>query len=138
MSVTLNNTLVFVLTDIAPAMVFLDSDDYENGVTYTAAAGGSVTCTAPFSVDVKSDGDLTSGANTIAIGSISVQATGTDLGTTNAVDISTTDQAVISAAPAGLTKLFGLTYSTTGGDSEFIGKPTGAYTATLTYTASID
>ena len=140
MTVTLTSTVVIALTDIAPALVFTSGTDYQNGVTHVAPAAGTVTATGPFSVSVRSTtAALTEiGGDEIAVNTISVQATGSDLGTTSTVNLSTADATIIAGAPAGLAKIFGLSYATSPGSSEFYGKTAGAYAGTLVYTATLD
>ena len=141
LSVVLNNTVTFVLSDVSPLLTFTDSDDYNNGVTYTAAAAGLVTANAPFSISVKSNSETlnaTLGDESIDVGAISLQATGSNLGTTDKIALSTSEQDIIQGAPAGLAKTFGLTYSTAPGDEDFIGKAADAYTTTLVFTATLD
>lgn len=139
LGVTLTNVVAFTLTDLAPALVFSSSESYSDGVTYTNALAGTVTATGNFSVSVASATEnLSFTINEIPISSIKVQASGTDMGTTPLVTLSTTEQDIISNAPSGLVKPFSLTYSTTGNDANFLGKPAGIYTASLIYTATLD
>lgn len=139
LTVNIANVVAFVLTDVTPTIIYDDSDDYEDGVTYTAALGGTVTSTNNFSVSVAASTDnLVFGTESIPVSSIAVQANGTDFGSTPQVNLSSTPQDIIAGAPSGIAKIFGLTYSTTGGDDAFLGKPTGIYATTLTYTATLD
>ena len=121
-------------------MIFDEADDFINGVSYSTTTAGTVTASGAFSVSVTADkSDLEDSAgNKIATSSIAVQATGSGIGTANQIALSDEEQDIIAGAPAGISKTFGLTYSTTGNDTEFIGKPAGDYTVELTFTASLD
>ena len=140
LKVTINDVITFTLNDANPTLIFDESDDFINGVTYSASAAGTVTASGAYSVSVtaeKSDLEDTAG-NKIAASSISVEPSGSGIGTATKVALGTSKQDIISGAPAAISKTFDLTYTTVGNDTEFIGKPAGDYTVDLTFTATLD
>ena len=140
LKVTINDIITFTLNDANPTLIFDESDDFINGVTYTASNAGTVTASGAFSLTVQAEKkDLEDSAgNKISAKSISVEATGSGLGTTTKVALDKDEQDIISGAPAGISKSFDLAYTTVGNDTEFIGKPAGDYTVQLTFTATLD
>ena len=140
LKVIINDVITFTLDDTNPTLIFDEADDFINGVSYSSSSAGTVTASGAFSVSVEADqSELEDNAgNEIAVSSIALQATGTGIGTATQIDLEDDDQDIISGAPAGISKTFGLTYTTTGNDDEFIGKPSGDYTVDLTFTASLD
>ena len=140
LKVTINDILSFTLDDTNPTLVFDESADFINGISYTASSAGTVTSSGAYSVSVKAEKNHLedSSGNKIKVNSITLEATGTDLGTLAAVALKTSGQDIVSGAPAAISKTFDLKYSTTGNDSEFIGKPAGDYTVELTFTATLD
>jgi len=140
LKVTINDIISFTLNDANPTLVFDESDDFINGVTYTASSAGTITSSGAFSLSVTADKkDLEDSAgNKISAESISLEATGSSLGTTTKVALGKDKQDIISGAPAGISKTFDLSYTTAGNDTEFIGKPAGDYTVQLTFTATLD
>ena len=140
LKVTINDVITFTLNDANPTLIFDEADDFINGVSYSASNAGVVTASGPFSLTVEADKkDMKDDAdNKIKVSSVSIQATGSNIGTANKVSLDDSDQDIISGAPAGISKSFGLTYTTAGNDTEFIGKPAGDYTVELTFTATLD
>lgn len=140
LKVTINDIISFTLNDANPTLIFDESDDFINGVSYSATSAGTVTASGAFSLTVQADKkDLDDGSgNKIAASSVALEASGTDIGTTTKVDLSKDEQDIISGAPAAISKTFDFTYTTTGNDTEFIGKPAGDYTVNLTFTATLD
>jgi hypothetical protein len=140
LKVTINDVITFTLNDANPTLIFDEADDFINGVTYTATNAGTITSSGAYSLTVKAkDKELKDSAgNKIKAKSIALQASGSGIGTTAKIDLSKDKQHIISAAPAAISKSFDLTYSTTGNDTEFIGKPAGDYTVDLTFTATLD
>jgi hypothetical protein len=140
LKVTINDIITFTLNDANPTLIFDESDDFINGVTYTASNAGVVTASGAFSLSVTAENkDLEDSAgNKIAAESVAVEATGSGIGTTTKISLKKGKQDIISGAPAAISKSFDLTYSTTGNDTEFIGKPAGDYTVDLTFTATLD
>lgn len=143
LSVTMTDVVAFVLADVAPAIIYDDSDDFENGVTYSHPTGiaGTVTATGNYSISVASaDENLGNIAfsSVIPVSSVSVTASGDNLGSTPTVALSTTPQDIISGAQSGVAQTFNLTYATAGGDTNFQGLETGVYSTTLTYSATLD
>ena len=140
LKVTINDVITFTLNDANPTLIFDEADDFIKGVSYSATTAGIVTASGPFSISVEAeDKDLEDSAgNKIKASCISLQASGSDIGTAKKISLTNKEEDIISGAPAGIAKTFGLTYSTTGNDLEFIGKPAGDYTVQLTFTASLD
>jgi hypothetical protein len=140
LKVTINDIISFTLSDVTPSLTFDEASDFTDGVSYSANSAGTIISSGAFSLSVKAEkGDLEdSSGNKIDVGSISLTASGTDLGTTEQISLGTSEQDIISAAPAAISKTFDLTYATTGNDTEFIGKPAGDYTVELTFTATLD
>jgi len=140
LKVTINDVITFTLNDANPTLIFDESDDFINGVTYTATNAGTITASGAFSLSVTAEKkDLEDSAgNKINAGSVSVEASGSDIGSTAKIALKKGKQDIISGAPAGISKSFDLTYSTAGNDTEFIGKPAGDYTVDLTFIASLD
>ncbi len=140
LKVTIKDVITFTLNDANPTLIFDEADDFINGVTYSASNAGTITASGAFSLTVKAEKNHLedSAGNKIKAGSISLQASGTDLGTTDKIELKTSKKEIISGAPAGISKTFDLTYSTTGNDTEFIGKPAGDYTVDLTFVAALD
>lgn len=140
LKVTINDVITFTLNDANPTLIFDESDDFINGVTYSATNAGTVTASGAYSLTVQAaDKDLEDSAgNKISAASVSVEASGSGIGTTTKVALGKSEQDIISGAPAAISKSFDLSYTTTGNDTEFIGKPAGDYTVELTFTATID
>lgn len=140
LSVTVVDLTSFILADVAPSLVFTSADDYANGISYTSPIiGGTVTSNSPYSVTVATDSEnLSFSGNDIPVSSVAVEPVGTDLGTTSKVNLSTTEQTIMSGAPGGLAKTFQVTYSTAPGDENFLGKPSGIYTVNVIYTVTVD
>ncbi|RAJ04103.1 hypothetical protein LX64_02981 [Chitinophaga skermanii] len=138
LTVILNPVLVMTLSATPPTLTFATANDYANGVSATYANAITVTSTANYSITVKtSSADLANGANTIPVSNVNVAVSGTTgVGTTGSGALSTTDLAIVTNAPAAIAKGIGLTYSTTAGNPAFVGKPSGNYTTTLTFTAT--
>ncbi len=78
LKVTINDIISFTLNDANPTLVFDESDDFINGVTYTASSAGTITSSGAFSLSVTADKkDLEDSAgNKISAESISLEATG--------------------------------------------------------------
>ena len=140
LNVTIKDVITFVLDDVNPSLTFDEASDFIDGVSTSSENAATVTASGAYSVSVKAEKNHLEdvAGNKIKVGSIAVQATGSDLGTTDKISLKPSAQTIISAAPAAIKKTFGLTYSTTGNDTEFIGKPAGDYKVKLTYTATLD
>ncbi len=140
LKVTINEVITFTLNDANPTLVFDEADDFINGVTYTASNAGIITASGAYSLSVKAQKRNLedSAGNKIKAKSISVEATGAGLGTLTKVALNASKQAIISGAPACISKTFDLSYTTVGNDTEFIGKPPGDYTVNLVFIASLD
>lgn len=139
LSTTIANVLVMTYTS-APAFVFDDETDYTSGMTVNEPAAITVTSNRPFDVSVQaSAANLTKllSADVIAVSNFTVNASGDDGNAVNALALSSSAQTIVDEAPAATLKAIDLSYATSGG-SAFLGKETGSYTVTLTYTASVD
>lgn len=138
LTVTLTPVLVMTVNETNPTLVFSNATDYANGVSATYNNALTVTSTTAYTIKVRSgSADLVNGSNTIPVSNVKVAPSGTTgIGTTTTVSISTTDQAIITTAPAAILKNINLQYSTDANNEAFIGKPSGNYTATLTFTAT--
>lgn len=121
-----------------PTLVFATAADYANGVTVTYANALTVTSTSAYTVKVRSaSADLVNGTNTIPVSNVKVQPTGTTgIGTATQVSLSTTDQNIVTSAPAAILKNINLQYSTDANNAAFIGKPAGDYVTTITFSAT--
>ncbi|UAY55390.1 hypothetical protein [Arachidicoccus terrestris] len=125
---------VATLTYAAPA-------DYTNGVSLDQAAALTTISNQPYSVTVYASGELTNGTNTIPVGDVTVTpslaSANTDITLTGvAIPVGTASAANIIVSTAGTASQdFNLNYSTEAAPTaDFINKPTGTYTTTLTYT----
>lgn len=157
---TTNTTLNVVLNDVRSikvnpsqtnvSLIFNNADDYTNGVFSNQASHLEITSTGGYIVKVKSSGpNLTNGVNTIPVNTISLTPTVSSsqsantigaTGSTGAVvvkivsttTLSSTDAQFINS-PTGSTKIFyDVKYASTGGPN-YINKPAGTYTTTITY-----
>ncbi|UYQ93210.1 hypothetical protein MKQ68_24310 [Chitinophaga horti] len=139
---TLTVRLVAVLTmtvnETNPTLVFANAADYANGVSVTYPNALTVTSTSAYTIKVKAaTADLTNGSNSIPVSNVKVQPTGTTgIGTPSQVSLSTTDQNIVTSAPAAILKNINLQYSTDANNAAFIGKPAGDYTTQITFTAT--
>jgi hypothetical protein len=111
--------------------------EYQSGSGFTAPAQLVASSNQPYDVKVKSNGDLvgtlTAAGSSIPISNIMVQSSPTTAGTFGtAVNLSSTDQVLISNAAAGMAKTYDVKYSTAANNAAFYVKG-GAYAATLTY-----
>lgn len=142
-TVTITQLLALTVTP-ADALVYAAETDYQNGVSSTTPGIGTATATGTFSVSVQANAaDFTDGTNSFPVSSVSVTPSNPgihDLGTlSGSVALSSvTAQPIISGAAPGVLVPFELDYSTQGNDANITGLPTGVYTATLTYTLSLD
>ncbi len=140
LKVTINSVITFELNDANPTLVFDETDDFINGVSYSATNAGTITSAGAYSVIVLAEKNYLedSAGNKISTKSISLEAKGSDLGTLSKVKLNSDKQTIIANAPAAISKTFDLTYSTEANDTEFIGKPEGDYTVELVFIASLD
>jgi hypothetical protein len=143
-----NATLNVVLDDIQSITVnsaqeivtltFDDVADYTNGVFSDQADHLAVVSTVDFDVTVVASSDLDSGTATIPVNTITLLASGGNNAPATAtyapVVMSTaTAGTLIDAADADLDAEFNVNYDASGG-ADYLNKPTGTYTTTITYT----
>ncbi len=113
--------------------------NYANGVTTTQTAAMTTISNQAYSVTVLAGTDLLNGANTIPVGDVTVTPSFT--GTNSNITITpqaipkTTALNIIASTVGTASQVYNLAYSTTAAPTaDFIGKPAGTYTSTLTYT----
>lgn len=123
---------------------------YDNAAAYntdqkqSVADNLKVTSTKPFGIKVKANGaNFVSGINLIPVDVLTIKpvAGGAKpmLGTPKDVVLSTADQVLISAAPKGSQVTLNIDYfipSTESSSDKILGKPSGTYVQTVTYTAT--
>jgi len=155
-----NTTLNVVLNDVRsikvnPAqtnvsLIFNNASDYTNGVSSNQASHLEITSTGGFVVKVKSSGpSLINGSNSIPVNTISLTPTvtasqnsnlvgatastgGVVIRTVSTTTLSATDAQFINS-PTGGTKIFYDVKYTSSGGPNYINKPAGTYTTTITY-----
>lgn len=147
-NVTLNvvindvTSLSILSADQTTNLTYSTTSNYANGVTVTQPAAMTAISNQPYSITVYAAGDLLNGgSNTIPVGDVTVTPTPstTDGSATClpvAIPVSAASALPIVHSTAGTTtQSFDLAYSTTGAPTvDFLGKPAGTYTTTLTYT----
>ncbi|MCM4167650.1 hypothetical protein KCTC52924_00839 [Arenibacter antarcticus] len=148
---TVNITLEDVISiDVASGTEVVDFNyptaaSYNQDQTVSKANSLIVTSTKAFDIEVKAD-KATFEHATITTAFIPVNVltikpvTGGSMGGTPAdVNLSTTDQTLVSAAPVGSAVTLNLDYFiplAKSSSSDILGKPSGKYTTTVTYTAT--
>lgn len=137
----LTATLTDVITVVslsAPIFLFTTADHYNNGLTVNETGTLVVSSNMPFDLSVQSaTANLAFLTNEIPVSNFTVQVTNAGGDAIDPVALSTTAQQIVNEGTAGILRALNLTYATAGG-ADFIGKPAGAYVATLTYTVSVD
>lgn len=145
--VTLQVTLVAVQNISVNAgqttvtLTFEEAGDYLNGVTSSQPNHLEVSSTGLFQVAVKaSDINLVNGSNTIPVNTITVTpgygTGGTDPGAIPAaVSLTGNDQIILDSNDGTAQAFYNVTYDASGG-ADYINKPAGIYTTTVTYTIS--
>ncbi|MEZ0542528.1 hypothetical protein [Fibrella arboris] len=137
-TLTLVDVMALVVSVPAVPLTYGSVTDFIDGRNVTIPLQLLVSSNRPYDLKVRADGDLTSGlgqsATTIPIGNITVQAMSGGLGTTPAVNLSTSDQTFVSNAPGAMAKTVDMKYSTPANSQDFV--KTGIYTATITYSIS--
>jgi hypothetical protein len=121
---------------------YVTANDYNSAQTKTVAKSLIVTSTKNFNVTLKADGaNFMNGAFVIPVSVLTVRASagGNMAGTENDVILSINDQVLIGNAPKGSARTLNLDYeipAARSSSSDILGKPAGAYTQTVTYTAT--
>jgi len=144
--VTLNVTLVAVqnisvnATQTTVTLTFEEAGDYLNGVSSSQPNHLEVASTDDFVVKVSTSTDnLVNGTNTIPVSTITVTpayASGTDPEATESAQTLSIGAKTILTSTTGTTQAFyNVTYDASGG-TDYINKPAGTYTTTVTYTIS--
>lgn len=115
--------------------------DYTNGVSLDQTAALTTVSNQPYSVTVYAAGQLVNGGDNIPVGDVmvtpSLTATNNAITLTGvAIPVGTASASKIIASTEGTASQdFSLNYSTEDAPTtDFIGKPAGTYTTTLTYT----
>lgn len=116
------------------------SADYNSAKTVRRPAALMVTSTSNFEVKVKAAGAFfQNGENTIPVSTLRIRAVagGTMDGQYKTLNLSSTDQVLVSDATAGTAKSLDIEYSITAAKAktDIFGKRPGTYTQTVTYTA---
>lgn len=124
---------------------FITADDYNEGKSKTVNKSLIVTSTTNFDVSVKADGSHfgLAGANGIPVGILSIKRASNNTpnpmtGISSLVVLSTSNQKLISAASFGSAKTLDIEYEIPGAQSiaHLFGRAAGAYTQSITYTAT--
>ncbi|MDQ0594539.1 hypothetical protein QFZ37_002908 [Chryseobacterium ginsenosidimutans] len=120
---------------------YVNTTDYNSSKSVTVPNSLVINSSKNFDVKIKSDGaNFVSGANTIPVDVLQVKAIsgGSLMGTMNEVTLSTSDQVLVSNASLGSKQALNIAYSISAEKASkvLLGKPKGAYTQTVTYTAT--
>lgn len=120
---------------------FVTADDYNSGLTANVPNSLKVTSTTNFHIKVKANGANFEGTGTtdIPVDVITIQGGGGTMGGNAAsVTLSTSDQTLVTNAAPGSALTLDLDYSISAEKASTIllGKPSGTYTQTVTYTAT--
>ena len=137
MTVTVVDVLALTVAVPAVPIGMGSLTEFQSGSGFTAPAQLIASSNQPYDVKVRSNGDLVgtlmAAGSSIPISNIMVQTSPTAAGTFgSALSLSSTDQVLISNAPAGMVKTYDVKYSTAANNAAFYVKG-GAYVATLTY-----
>lgn len=132
-SITVNNSLV--------DLNFSTTDNYVNGVHSGSVTNDHITVSSNtgFQVNVKGSGDLVNGSNSIPLGTITITPSDgsqtispAPAYTATSGGLSTSSQTIITSASGTTSAKFNIDYYARGG-SDYVGKPAGTYSATITY-----
>jgi len=122
-------------------LTYDDASDYQNGVTLAQTGALTAVSNQPYSITVYAGTNLLNGANSIPAGGVTVTpslaaSNGNITLTGQAIPVGSTNAATIITSSEGTTsQAYNLTYSTASAPTaDFINKPSGTYTTTLTYT----
>lgn len=142
LNVVLQNAASIVINGAnnVATLTYAAPTDYTNGVSLTQSAAMTTVSNQPYSVTLYAAGQLVNGANNIPAGDVTVtpslSASNANITlTAAALPVGAANAAKIIASTTGTAKQdFNLKYSTVGAPTtDFIGKPAGTYTTTLTY-----
>lgn len=112
--------------------------EYNNGKTSMMNNHLLVNSTCNYQINVKANRDLQlegPGINTIPINTVTLTPFDGDQAAGNGLALSTSFQTFISSNSGVLSKHYGVNFKVSGGN-DYINKPEGAYSATITYTIS--
>ncbi|MFY1047193.1 peptidoglycan-binding protein LysM [Chryseobacterium sp. GP-SGM7] len=120
---------------------YVNTADYNSSKNVTVPNSLVINSSKNFDVKVKSEGaNFISGANAIPVNVLQVKAVpgGSVVGTMNEITLSTDDQVLVSNARLGAKQTLNIAYSISAEKASkiLLGKPTGNYTQTVTYTAT--
>lgn len=137
LTVSVTDVLLLVVSPVPVPLGLGTATNFTDGTSYVATAQLTASSNHPYDVKVQSDGDLvgqaTASGVSIPISNVMVQTSTTLLNTySNALNLSTSSQVLISSAPAAMAKIYDVKYSTSANNSAFFVKA-GAYVANLTY-----
>ncbi|GGW30230.1 hypothetical protein [Arenibacter certesii] len=116
------------------------AEDYQTTQIITIANSLIVTSAKEFDIKVRSGGkDFENGENTIPVKVLTITAKGGSMeGNKESIKIGQSDKKLVRKAPYGSKLTLDLDYEIDGKDAskDILGKPSGTYTQTVTYTAS--
>jgi len=120
---------------------YVNTTDYNSSKSVMVPNSLVINSSKNFDVKIKSEGaNFVSGANFIPVDVLQVKAIsgGSLMGTMNEVTLSTADQVLVSNATLGSKQTLNIAYSISAEKASkvLLGKPKGAYTQTVTYTAT--
>ncbi len=120
---------------------YLNTTDYNTAKNVTVPNSLVIISSKNFDVKVKAIGaNFVSGSNAIPVDVLQLKAVtgGTLVGTLNEITLSTTDQVLVANATLGSKQSLSIDYSISAekASNVLLGKPAGAYTQKITYTAT--
>lgn len=126
------------------AFNYLTAIDYNTDTTVNVPTSLVVTSTRNFDIDVKADGaNFEKGGDLIPVDVLTIQpvagGTTTMTGTPTPVTLTTTNQKLIAGADLGTAQVLEIDYhipATKSSSADILGKPSGTYVQTVTYTAT--
>lgn len=119
------------------SLTFATAGDYKNGVQFTQPSAVNVFSNRSYKVSVQSATNFKYGLNYININNISLSSSPNPVvaGVSTATRVlSLSAQNIITSTLPTLSQNYDLKYFTPARDPDFIGKPAGTYSTTLTYT----
>jgi hypothetical protein len=134
--VNVSDMQAFSVNDASTTLNLATVANYQ-GISQAQPNHMTVSSTSPWSIGVSTgSSNLTNGGNTIPVNYISVgNTTGEAFLTTTA--LSTTAQTLTASQPPAIAKIIGVNYSISAANAQqLIGKASGTYSVTVTYTLS--
>ena len=142
-SQSLSSTLVVNVADMASVvvnqndvnLVFKTAADYKNGVYIDMPAHLTLSATSPYDVFVQTgSSSLKNGTNSIPVTALQVSVNSTDPLETTPLNLAATRQRMLSILPV-IDKKVNIRYAITAAQAaKVLGKASGTYTTTVTYT----